>query len=53
MQDIGGDIADLTSTNVPDDLSHRPITMGVRPASTPFSSKNVSVAHRLPNRWVM
>lgn len=29
----------MTSTDVPDDLSHRPITMGVLPASMPFSSK--------------
>lgn len=43
----------MTSTDVPDDLSHSPITTSVRPASTPFSSQNVSVAHCLPCRWVM
>lgn len=31
----------MTSTDVPDDLSYRPITMVVWPASTPFSSSNI------------
>ena len=43
----------MTSTDVTDDLSHRPITVGFRPASTPFYFKNVSVAHRLSHRCVI
>lgn len=46
MWDIDGDIASfnnlfssMASTDLPDDLSHRQIIIGVRPVSTPFPSK--------------
>lgn len=39
----------MTSIDVPDDLSHRPITMGVPSTFTPFSPKSIGSTSLTPS----